>query len=48
MNRDLQAEDNTTIVTILKNRFSGETGHACNLNFDLETGCLAEIIHDDF
>ena len=48
MNRDLQADDNTTTVTILKNRFSGETGHACNLHFDLETGCLTEIKHDDF
>ena len=48
MQRDLQADDNTTQVNILKNRFSGETGHACNLHFDLETGCLSEVVHNDF
>ena len=35
MQRDLQADDNTTQVNINKNRFSGETGHACDLHFDL-------------
>jgi len=48
MQRDLQAEDNTTQVNILKNRFSGETGHACDLHFDLATGCLSEIHNQDF
>jgi len=48
MQRDLQADDNTTQVNILKNRFSGETGHACDLHFDLTTGCLSEIVNNDF
>ena len=48
MQRDLQADDNTTQVNILKNRFSGETGHACDLHFDLATGCLSEIHNQDF
>lgn len=33
---------NTTIVRVLKNRFSGETGQACELTYDLETGRLTE------
>ena len=48
MQRDLQDDDNTTSVNILKNRFSGETGHACDLHFDLTTGCLSEITKQDF
>lgn len=48
MQRDLQAEDNITQVNILKNRFSGETGSACNLHYDLATGCLSEITNNDF
>jgi twinkle protein len=43
MSRNLQAEDNITQVNILKNRFSGETGKACSLYYDLATGCLSEI-----
>ena len=48
MQRDLQAEDNLTQVNILKNRFTGETGHACDLHFDIATGCLSEIQNRDF
>ena len=45
--RNGQAEDprerNTTRLRILKNRFSGETGLACALLYDKETGRLSEI-----
>ena len=33
-------------LTILKNRFSGETGKACTLLYDLDTGCLSETTPD--
>ena len=42
LSRDLQSEDNISQVNILKNRFSGETGKACSLHYDLITGCLTE------
>jgi hypothetical protein len=51
MNRNLQAKNNLAQVNILKNRFSGETGHACNLYYDLSTGCLSEVkgdVSDEF
>ena len=48
MQRDLQADDNIAQVNILKNRFSGETGNACNLYYDLKTGCLSEISNNEF
>jgi twinkle protein len=51
MVRDLKSDTNLTQVNILKNRFSGETGHACNLYYDLKTGCLNEVkgeISDEF
>lgn len=41
--RDLKADDNVTQVNVLKNRFSGETGQAGTLYFNLETGSLNEI-----
>ena len=39
LERDQQrsAKDNTTTVRILKNRYSGETGRACELTYDLNT-----------
>ena len=43
MNRDLQSSDNLAKLNILKNRFSGETGTACTLRYDLETGTLNEV-----
>lgn len=43
LSRDLQSADNIAQVNILKNRFSGETGKACDLYYDLATGCLNEI-----
>ena len=43
ISRDLQADNKIAQVNILKNRFSGETGKACSLSYDLETGCLTEV-----
>jgi len=43
LSRDLQSSENISQVNILKNRFSGETGKACSLQYDLATGCLNEI-----
>jgi twinkle protein len=51
MSRDLQSEGNLAQVNVLKNRFSGETGKACTLHYDLETGCLQETqddVNNDF
>ena len=46
MERDQQAEDmkvrNTTCVRVLKNRYTGETGPACYLYYDRETGRMTE------
>lgn len=43
LERDQQSEDpNITTVRILKNRFTGETGVACLLRYNRETGRLAE------
>tara|TARA_R110002096_G_scaffold122555_5_gene265498 strand:- start:110 stop:559 length:450 start_codon:yes stop_codon:yes gene_type:complete len=47
LERDGQHEDitirNTTTVRVLKNRFSGETGHATSLLYDKATGRMEEI-----
>lgn len=56
MERDQQHENedirNTTTVRVLKNRYTGETGPACWLNYDRTTGRLSEVpnphIGDDF
>jgi twinkle protein len=39
LERDQQSgsADNATTVRVLKNRYSGETGIACQLNYDLST-----------
>ena len=46
MERDQQHEDievrNTTAVRVLKNRYSGQTGPACWLKYDIETGRMQE------
>ena len=48
LERNGQADDpiirNTTHVRVLKNRFSGLTGKACDLLYDLATGRMSE--HD--
>jgi twinkle protein len=44
LERDQQDEDNPNVTTVrvLKNRHTGETGVACYLNYDTETGRLTE------
>lgn len=43
LERDQQSTDpNLTTVRILKNRFTGETGVACQLRYDRDTGRLSE------
>jgi twinkle protein len=51
MSRDIKSDAKLAKVNILKNRFSGETGRACTLQFNLDTGCLEEVkseVLDDF
>ena len=47
MERDQQHEDetirNTTCVRVLKNRYTGETGPACYLHYDKQTGRMSEV-----
>ncbi len=44
LERNGQCPDNKnkTVVRVLKNRFSGQTGIACSLNYDPKTGCMSE------
>tara|TARA_Y100000361_G_scaffold31033_1_gene25952 strand:- start:62 stop:1660 length:1599 start_codon:yes stop_codon:yes gene_type:complete len=46
LSRDIKSEKKLAKVTILKNRFSGETGNAGTLLYDLTTGCLSETSPD--
>ena len=50
LERSQQAEDeedrNKTAVRVLKNRFSGETGIACELFYDKTTGRLSETLQE--
>jgi twinkle protein len=51
VSRDIKSDKKLAKVTILKNRYSGETGSACTLQYDLDTGCLTEVkaeVLDDF
>jgi len=54
LERNQQADDarvaNTTVLRVLKSRYTGNTGKACNLYYDPETGRLIEIedIEDEF
>lgn len=47
LRRDGQADDpitrNTTTVSVLKNRYSGDTGQACALLYSKETGRMTEV-----
>lgn len=48
LERDQQGEDNnTTTVRVVKNRFSGETGKAAELNYNQDTGRLVEQSFSD-
>jgi twinkle protein len=42
--RDQQGENpNLTTVRVLKNRWTGETGKACKLEYSKETGRMTEV-----
>jgi twinkle protein len=47
LERDQQAENenlrNTTLVRVLKNRYTGETGPACYLKYSRDTGRMTEV-----
>jgi len=49
--RNQQAEDiteaNTTIVRVLKSRYTGYTGYACSLLYDADTGRLSELSNEE-
>ena len=38
-----ETEANTTTVRILKNRYTGDTGVACHLHYNRETGRLTQV-----
>jgi twinkle protein len=46
--RDLQGEDRVMTVRVLKNRETGDTGVACHLDYDRETGKIAEVAAPEF
>lgn len=51
LERNQQAEEeeerNRTTLRVIKNRFSGLTGKACQLQYDKETGRLTEVFEDN-
>ena len=40
-------QKHVTALRVLKNRFSGDTGIACNLHFDVDTGSMSEYTFTD-
>ena len=38
-----EVEANTTVLRILKNRYTGDTGVCCHLFYDKETGRMTEV-----
>jgi twinkle protein len=44
---DDHQESQTTKVRVLKSRYTGDVGLACNLLYDSETGRLKEISNED-
>jgi twinkle protein len=49
LERNQQGDDaNQTVVRVLKNRFSGETGLACHLRYEQGTGRLHAEVQTDF
>jgi twinkle protein len=44
---DDERERNTTRIRVLKNRFSGVTGPACNVYYSHTTGRLSEVTQDE-
>jgi twinkle protein len=51
LERDQQAEDakarNTSTIRVLKDRLTGDTGIACFLRYNKETGRLTEVDAED-
>lgn len=49
LERNQQGDDaNQTVVRVLKNRFSGETGLGCHLRYEQQTGRLHAEVQTDF
>jgi twinkle protein len=40
-------QKHVTALRVLKNRFSGDTGIACNLHFDVDTGSMSEYTFNE-
>jgi twinkle protein len=48
-NQQADSSGNSTTVRVLKNRYSGQTGIACKLSYDLDSCKFTEVeIDDDF
>jgi len=45
-NQQDEEQKHVTTLRVLKNRFSGDTGIACNLQFDIDTGRMSEYTFD--
>jgi twinkle protein len=41
-------ESNTTVLRVLKSRYTGDVGRACSLLYDRETGRLNEVPNEDY
>tara|TARA_Y100000296_G_C5036370_1_gene187465 strand:- start:217 stop:639 length:423 start_codon:yes stop_codon:yes gene_type:complete len=52
LERNQQADDpeeaNTTVLRVLKSRYTGDVGYATKLLYDRETGRLAEVETEDY
>jgi twinkle protein len=52
LERNQQADDpdeaNTTVLRVLKSRYTGDVGYATKLLYDRETGRLSEIATEDY
>ena len=51
LERNQQAEDseeaNTTKIRVLKSRYTGDTGLACSLRYNPDTGRMLEVSEDE-
>jgi twinkle protein len=51
LERNQQAEDaqeaNTTTVRVLKSRYTGDTGKACSLLYNTNTGRMSELTDEE-
>jgi len=43
---DDEVESNTTKVRVLKSRYTGDTGLACSLLYNSDTGRMSEVTDD--